>query len=84
MLFKLTFDKEIHIVNAAKADSLLKLKETIIQIFKQLPKRFYLTYLDEDSDEITLENGNDFTILLKNTARSIKIFIREQSEEFYD
>ena len=53
-------------------------------MFKTYPLKFYLTYLDEDSDEITLATESDFSILVGGGAKSAKIFIREKNEDFYD
>lgn len=54
MLFKVTFEKEIHIVKSANIRSLVELRNCVPQVFKSHPARFYLTYLDEEGDEITL------------------------------
>jgi hypothetical protein len=53
-------------------------------VFKKLPGKFVLTYVDEDSDEITLTNETDFNILLQTGMKTVKIFIKEVSEDFYD
>ena len=50
MLFKVTYDKEIHILKSVNAQTLTQLKGLIPKVFKQYPPNFYLTYLDEDSD----------------------------------
>lgn len=84
MLLKVTLEKEIHIVKSAVANSLAALRTTIPQLFKACPSRFYLSYLDEEGDEITLANDNDYQILLATNQRSAKVYIREKSEEFYD
>ena len=46
MLFKVSYDKEIHILKSANAKSLTELKALIPKVFKQHPQNFYLTYLD--------------------------------------
>jgi hypothetical protein len=84
MLFKVAYDKEIHIIKANNLRNLEELRETIGQVFKQYPARFYLAYLDEDGDEITLATNNDLKILTGSGIKSVKIFIKEKSEEFYD
>jgi hypothetical protein len=50
MLFKVAFDKEIHILKSTNANTLAELKLSIPKVFKQFPTKFYLSYLDEDSD----------------------------------
>lgn len=84
MLFKITFEKEIHVVRSEHTSSLPALKQLIPTIFKKYPKKFYLTYFDEEGDEITLANESDFNMILKGQQKSVKINIRQKSEEFYD
>lgn len=84
MLFKVSCDKEIHILKSTNARTLHELKALIPKVFKLHPANFYLTYLDEDADEITLTTEPDFSILLGGGTRSAKILIREKSEDFYD
>jgi hypothetical protein len=80
MLFKITFDKEIHVLRSEHVTSLLALKALIPTIFKKFPLKFNLTYIDEDSDEITLTHESDLQILLGNKSlKSIKIMLRENS-----
>lgn len=50
MLFKVTFDKEIHILKSVTATTLQDLKALIPKVFKVYPENFYLTYIDEDGD----------------------------------
>jgi len=50
MLFKVCFDKEIHILKSTNAKTLQELKASIPKVFKAYPARFYLCYLDEDGD----------------------------------
>ena len=50
MLFKVTYDKEIHILKSTNAKTLQELKGSVPKVFKQHPQNFYLTYLDEDGD----------------------------------
>jgi hypothetical protein len=61
-----------------------ELKKSIPQVFKKLPGKYVLTYIDEDLDEITLTNETDFNILLQTGMKTVKIFIKEISEDFYD
>jgi len=63
---------------------LSELKKTIPLVFKKLPGKYILTYIDEDTDEITLTNETDFNILLQTGVKTVKIFVKEISEEFYD
>ena len=79
MLFKVVFDKEIHILKSNNVKSLQDLKNSIPKVFKIYPKNFYLTYLDEDSDEITLATEADFSILLSTNTKSTKVMIKEKS-----
>lgn len=50
MLFKVTFEKEIHILKSINVRTLQELKGMIPKVFKLHPPSFYLTYLDEDGD----------------------------------
>ena len=50
MLFKVCYDKEIHILKSANAKTLQELKASIPKVFKAFPPHFYLCYLDEDAD----------------------------------
>jgi hypothetical protein len=84
MLFKVTHEKEIHIIKSVNAKTLHELKALVPKVFKQHPQNFYLTYLDEDGDEITLATEADFGILIGGGAKSAKILIKEKSENFYD
>ncbi len=84
MLFKVAFDKEIHIIKSQTTMTLQDLKLQVPKVFKQHPERFYFTYLDEDGDEITLATEDDFKILLSAKLKSVKIIIKEKSEDFYD
>lgn len=84
MLFKVTFDKEIHILKSLNAKTLKDLKGMVPKVFKVFPENFYLTYIDEDGDEITLVSESDYGILLGSEVKSAKIMIREKSEDFYD
>ena len=51
MLFKVTFDKEIHILKSLNAKTLKDLKGMVPKVFKVFPENFYLTYIDEDGDQ---------------------------------
>ena len=46
MLFKVSYDKEIHTLKSVNAKTLSELKSLIPKVFKQHPQNFYLTYLD--------------------------------------
>lgn len=50
MLFKVSFDKEIHILKSTNTKNLQELKAMVPKVFKMFPERFYLCYLDEDGD----------------------------------
>jgi hypothetical protein len=55
MIFKIALGKQIHIINSQDKLKISQLFTTIASIFKGLPNRYALTYLDEDGDEITLK-----------------------------
>jgi hypothetical protein len=84
MLFKVACGKEIHIINPKDKTNFAEFKKSIAIVFKKLPNKYNLTYLDEDADEITLTNEADFNILLQTGLKNAKIFVKEISEEFYD
>ena len=84
MLFKVTYDKEIHILKSVNAKTLQELKASVPKVFKQHPQNFYMTYLDEDGDEITLATQADYDILVGGGVKSAKILIKEKNEDFYD
>lgn len=50
MIFKVVFGKQIHLVNSQDKQELNLLLKFIPTVFKGLPNRFTLTYLDEDGD----------------------------------
>lgn len=57
MFFKIALGKEIHVMNSKENNaSLTELKTFIKRVFKKLPQKFMLTYVDSDGDQITLGN----------------------------
>ena len=57
MFFKVALGKEIHVMNAKENNTTLaELKEFIKKVFKKLPSKFMLTYVDNEGDQITLGN----------------------------
>ena len=53
-------------------------------VFRSLPKRYALSYLDEDGDEISLKDQSDYEVLLGSGQKTAKVTIRENSEEFME
>lgn len=84
MLFKVSLSSEIHIVNSKDKASFHEFKTTLPKVFKKLPSRYSLTYVDEDGDEITLTNQGDYNILLQTGMKSTRIYVKEVSEEFFE
>lgn len=84
MIFKVAFGKQIHLINSQDKHKLAQLFNFIPSIFKSLPSRYTLTYLDEDGDEITLKEQEDYDVLLGCGLKTVKITIRENLEEFVD
>ena len=80
MFFKIAFGKEIHVMNPKDKTSLSQLEEFIRIVFKRLPPKYMLTYLDAEGDQIALGNENDITILHESGQKSVKIYIEETSE----
>jgi len=52
-------------------------------VFKQLPEKFQLTYFDEE-DEITLACQSDLETMLQISQKTVKVYITEVDESFYD
>lgn len=80
MFFKIAFGKEIHVMNPKDKLTLSQLKEFIRKVFKRLPPKYMLTYIDAEGDQIALGNENDIKILQESEIRSVKIHIEETSE----
>lgn len=53
-------------------------------VFRSLPKRYALSYLDEDGDEISLKDQSDYEVLMGSGQKTAKVTIRENSEEFME
>lgn len=81
MIFKISFGKEIHILN--RQVNYIELISFIKQTFKKLPANFTLSYIDAEGDNITLTNNSDMEILYlsKGSTQSLKITITEVKEE---
>ena len=84
MFFKVVYGKEIHVMNPKEKTSLAQLKEFIRTVFKKLPRKYMLTYTDCEGDQIALGNESDIAILHESALGSVKIYIEETSEEFFD
>lgn len=50
MFFKIVFNKEVHILNPKVQPSFSDLQVYIKQVFKHVPSKFQLSYLDEEND----------------------------------
>ncbi len=76
MFFKISLGKEIHVMNSKESTvSLTELKDFIKKVFKKLPQKFMLTYVDNEGDQITLGNENDIKILNESDFKCVKIII---------
>jgi translation elongation factor P/translation initiation factor 5A len=84
MIFKVIFGSEIHIIKSTDKQKFQQFLSVLPTVFKSLPNRYKLSYLDEEGDEITFEDQNDYNILLGTGQRSVKIIIREDNEEFIE
>ena len=84
MVFKLIYGKQIHLTGSQDKQELCQLRAFIQSHFKALPQKYALTYLDEEGDEITLNDQNDYAILLGNRAKTTKIILREVKQDFVD
>ena len=84
MIFKVIFGSEIHILKSTDKQRFHQLLGSLPSVFKSLPARFKLSYLDEEGDEITFEDQNDYDVLLGTGLKSVKIIIRENCEDFIE
>jgi PB1 domain len=84
MIFKIALGKQIHLINSQDKLKLQQILTFIPTIFKNLPRRYALTYLDEDGDEITLKEQDDYDVLLSSGLKTARILIRENFEEIVD
>jgi len=84
MFFKVVQGKEVHIFNPKDKASFAALQAYIRDVFRQLPSKYQLNYVDEENDEITLANENDFKIMHETSSKTVKIYIKEVNEDFYD
>jgi hypothetical protein len=64
MHFKVVYKKEIHMLTVKNMSTFSELESSIRTIFKNLPNKFTITYLDSDGDRIYLINDADLKILL--------------------
>lgn len=53
MIFKVFFGSEIHILKSLNKQKFTEFLQTLPSVFKTLPKRYKLSYLDDDGDQIT-------------------------------
>jgi len=79
MSLKICLNSEIHRVPKLPA-SFKALKETVESLFKaSLPPNYYLQYIDNEGDKITLSNEDDYKSMLETdiatSTKSIKINI---------
>lgn len=84
MIFKVIFGEEIHVLKSSNKQKFTEFLSTLPSVFKALPKRYKLSYLDEDGDQITFEDQSDYDVLLSTGQKSVKIIISEINEEFME
>jgi translation elongation factor P/translation initiation factor 5A len=60
MIFKVLFGKQIHLINSSDKLKIEQIFSILPTVFKSLPPRYSLSYLDEDGDEITLKDQSDY------------------------
>lgn len=77
MIFKVSHDKKIHLINLKGKESIEELKKAIAQAFKLVASGFELSYIDEDGDQITLNDEQDFAILTSLSLKTMKINVQE-------
>lgn len=53
MIFKVILGNEIHIIKSDDKKKFRQLLSFLPTVFKSLPRKFKLSYLDEEGDEIT-------------------------------
>ena len=76
MFLKIALGKEIHVMNSKDSNvTLTELKDYIKKVFKKLPQKYMLTYIDDDGDQITIGNESDVRILNESGVKSAKIII---------
>jgi len=80
MILKVTFAKKTHLINITDKPNIADLYTAINLIFKSLPSRYTLSYLDEDGDEITLQDQQDYQILMSSNNKTTKVNIKEVNE----
>jgi len=80
MILKVTFAKKTHLINIKDKPNIADLYTAINLIFKSLPSRYTLSYLDEDGDEITLQDQQDYQILMSSNNKTTKVNIKEVNE----
>ena len=84
MFFKVVYNKEVHIYNPKDNCSYILFRNYIKEAFKKLPAKYQLYYIDEENDEVTLSNEQDFKIMAETSNKTVKIYIKEVNENFYD
>lgn len=84
MILKLTFGKKTHLINISDKPNIADLQRSINHIFKSLPSKYTLSYFDEDGDEITLQDQQDYQVLVSSNAKTAKVNIKEVNEEFME
>ena len=84
MFFKVIHNKEVHIYNPKGPATLVGLKAYIKSAFKAVPQKYHLEYEDIENDLVTLASQDDFEMMVETSNKIVKIFIRENNEDFYD
>lgn len=75
MFFKVTYKREMHVINLeTKTPTLKDLNKAIQTAFSsKLPRKYILTYLDAEGDEIALGSEGDMGILIEAGQKITKI-----------
>ncbi len=50
MIFKVLYGKKIHLINSQDKSNIKQFSSAIANIFKELPSRYNMSYIDEDGD----------------------------------
>ena len=84
MIFKVSHNKKIHMINSDDKKTLEQLKKHIHTLFKGLEFNFNMSYIDADGDQISLIDESDYKILLSSNLKTTKIFVQDVNEDFIE
>jgi translation elongation factor P/translation initiation factor 5A len=73
MIFKVVFDKKIHLLKLSQQASIEDLKRAVAQAYQLQPEAFTLYYIDEEGDDITLNDEHDYAIMTSSELKTMKI-----------